>query len=386
MASPLQSAPDDAAAGGRSGSGRRGRAVDRSAAQVLAIGGAGVAGAAAASGTAPWPFLAVSAAVWLLVVGTFARLRAAAGERAPPGLATRVTLLRGWFISALAGFVVAPPRSGAMAWAPGALYTVAALCDLADGYVARRRGEVTVVGARLDVAVDALGLVVGTLVAIALGQLPAWYLALGAAYYLFHGGLRWRARRGRPVHLDRLRPSRFTRQFAGCQMGLVATALFPVVGPPGTTITAALFMAPPLILFVRDWLVVTGRLDPMQGTERLGRAGELMVAILPVPLRLAGSAAVALLVAGGALSPALLLLAGLVALGVLTRLGAFAAAVAVALVLRAHPSAVAVVAFTALVALILTGAGRFALWSPEDRLMLRRAGEGRPEESISLQI
>jgi CDP-diacylglycerol--glycerol-3-phosphate 3-phosphatidyltransferase len=360
--------------------------MDRSAARVLAVGGVGVAGAAATSGTAPWPFLAVSAVVWLMVAGTFARLRAAAGERAPPGLATRLTLLRGWLISALAGFVLAPPPSGTMAWAPGVLYTVAALCDLADGYVARRRGEVTAVGARLDVAVDALGLVVGTLVAIVLGRLPGWYLTLGSAYYLFHGGLRWRARRGRPVHLDRLRPSRFTRQFAGCQMGLVATALFPVVGPPGTAITAALFMAPPLILFVRDWLVVTGRLDPMQGAERLGRVGELMVAVLPVPLRLAGSAALAVLVAGGALPPAFLALAALIALGVLTRLGAFAAAVAVALLLRAHPSAVAFVAFTALVALILTGAGRFALWSPEDRLMLRRAGESPPDRNISLQI
>jgi hypothetical protein len=172
-----------------------------------------------------------------------------------------------------------------------------------------------------------------------------------------------------------MRPSLYTRQFAGCQMGLVATALFPVLGPPGTTITAALFMTPSLALFVRDWLVVTGRLDPDRGAAWMGRFGTALVGALPRPLRVIASGGLGALVGWGAFSPLVLVLAAFVGLGVLTRLSAFAAAVAVALLLSEQPSPIAFVTFTALVALLLTGAGPAALFSPEDRLMLRRAGD-----------
>jgi CDP-diacylglycerol--glycerol-3-phosphate 3-phosphatidyltransferase len=343
-----------------------------SAAWIFASGAAALAAVSSAFGLT---FLAGAAATWLWVVITLTRIRGAEGDFRPLGLATRLTLLRGWLVSAVAGFAVAPAFDGLAAWAPGVLYTVAALCDLVDGYLARKRGEVSAVGARLDVAVDALGLVCGPLAAVALGRLPIWYLALGAAYYVFFGELWLRARRGRPVHLDRLRPSRYTRQFAGCQMGLVATALFPVVGPPATTITAAVFMATPLLLFVRDWLVVVGRLDPDEGARRMGRVGHLLVAVFPLPLRLLGAAGVAALVGAGDLAAPVMVLAATVALGILTRVTSFAAAVAVGLMLPAATGPLPFLTFTALVTLILTGAGPGALWSPEDRLMLRRAGE-----------
>jgi CDP-diacylglycerol--glycerol-3-phosphate 3-phosphatidyltransferase len=350
-------------------------AADGTSLRVMFSGTAALAAATVLAGR-PLPFLVGATAAWLVLSWTLAQARASEpGGAGPLGLATQLTLLRAWLVSAVAGFVLAPPRAGALAWAPGLLYTVAALCDLVDGYVARRRGEVSAVGARLDVAADALGLVIGPLAAVVLGRLPVWYLALGAAYYLFHGGLALRRRRGRPVHLERLRPSRYTRQFAGCQMGLVSTALFPVVGPPATTITAALFMTAPLVLFVRDYLVVTGRLDPDRGDELMRRVGMVLVSTLPLPLRVIAAAGLATLAGSGALPSVLLVAAILVALGVLTRITAFAAAVGVALVLASDPSAAGLVTFTALAALILTGAGPVAMWSPEDRLMLRRAGE-----------
>jgi CDP-diacylglycerol---glycerol-3-phosphate 3-phosphatidyltransferase len=348
---------------------------DQSSVRTLIVGLAACAAAAVAHDGAALPFLVAASIVWLAVAGTFGQLRVATAERAPVGLATAVTLLRGWLIGAVAGFIPDPPHHGVTAWAPAVLYTVAALCDFVDGYLARRRGEVTLVGARLDVVVDGLGLLVGSMAAVALGRLPVWYLALGLAYYLFHGGLWLRRYRGLPVHLDRMRPSLYTRQFAGCQMGLVATALFPVLGPPATTITAALFMAPSLVLFGRDWLVVTGRLDPDRAAAGMGRLGTALADQLPPPLRLIAGAGVGVLVGAGGLSPLVIVLGAFVALGVLTRLSAFSAAVAVALLLAEQPSPIAVVTFTALVTLLLTGAGPAALFSPEDRLMLRRAGE-----------
>ena len=211
------------------------------------------------------PFLAGAVPVWLFVVGLLRRLRVQEGETGPAGLATALTLGRGWLICALAGFVLAPPRDGVLAWMPAALYTTAALCDLVDGYVARRREEESVVGGRLDVAMDALGLVIAPLAAIRLDRLPPWYLLMGAAYYLFHGGLWLRRRWGLVADFSRVPPSRITRMYAGHQMGLVAATLFPVLAPPATTILATLFMVPSLGLFLRDWLVSIGRLDPHDG-------------------------------------------------------------------------------------------------------------------------
>jgi hypothetical protein len=198
---------------------------------------------------------------------------------------------------------------------------------------------------------------------------------LGVAYYLFHGGLWLRARRGRPVHLERLRPSLYTRQFAGIQMGLVATALYPFVSRPATTITAALFLTPSLVLFARDWLVVVGRLDATRGAEVMGRLGNFLLGTLPIPLRLTATGGLLILVSTGPASPALLALAALVALGILTRVSAFVASVALCGLLAQQPSPLSLITFTALVALLLTGAGPVALWSPEDHLFLRRVGE-----------
>jgi CDP-diacylglycerol---glycerol-3-phosphate 3-phosphatidyltransferase len=213
-------------------------------------------------------------------------------------------------------------------------------------------------------------------VAMALGRLPPWYLLLSLAYYLFEGGLWLRARRGLPVHRERLRPSGYSRVYAGLQMGFVATVLFPVLGPPATSIAATLFMLPTGTLFVRDWLVGTGRLDPRSPRylQLIARTEQLLFAELPLPLRVAAAGGLGVLVAQGGLGPGFLGLALLLLVGLVTRLAAFLASVWLALLLAREPSAVVVVTFLATVTLLLLGGGRAALWSPEERLFLRRAG------------
>jgi CDP-diacylglycerol--glycerol-3-phosphate 3-phosphatidyltransferase len=347
--------------------------MDRSALAALVTGLFAICGGAALRGASALLFAGPATLVWLGVVGTLARLRAREKDPRPLGWATRLTLLRGWMISAVAGFLLALPRPGWEAWVPGALYTAAALCDLVDGYVARRLNDVSVVGGKLDVAMDGLGLVVAPTAAVVFGRLPFWYLAVGVAYYLFHGGLWWRATRGLPAHPERMISSRYTRQFAGCQMGLVATALFPVLGPPGTTITAALFMTPNLALFLRDWLVVSGRLDP--ASARFPPMLERVAGALGLPLRMAGAAGIGFLVWAGTLPVLMLALAAVIAMGVFTRLTSFATGIMVAYLLAVRPLPVALATFTVLMMLMLVGAGRAALFSPEDRWMLRRAGE-----------
>jgi phosphatidylglycerophosphate synthase len=316
-------------------------------------------------------FLAGALPVWAIVLGTLRWLRAQE-PAAPIGWATRLTVLRGLLLGALAGCIALPAR-GWLAWAPAVLYTTAAVCDLVDGYVARRRGEVTALGGRLDVAMDALGLLVAPLVGVSLGRLPPWYLLLGATYYLFQAGLWLRRRRGLPVHADRLRPNPYARMFAGYQMGLVATALFPVLPPSGTWIGATLFMLPTLALFAREWLVVTGRLGPEALMPALRAAAGFLGKLLPL-LRTGAALGVLALVMKGALAPAVLFPAALVAAGVAARLSAFAAAASLTFALAPGLAPLPLATFLAMVIVLMAGGGRAVLWNPEERWLLVRAG------------
>lgn len=317
-------------------------------------------------------FLVAALPVWLLVLGIFLWLRRH-DPRAKIGVATAVTLLRGVLLGAIAGCLPLPAR-GWVAWAPGLLYTTAALGDLLDGYLARRLDQVSALGGRLDVALDALGLLVAPLAAVVLGRLPPWYLLLGATYYVFQGALALRRRLALPIHDERLRPTPHARMFAGYQMGLVATVLYPVLGPPGTSIAATLFMIPTLVLFGREWMVVTGRLDPEAGRAAVAAGRRLLSLGLPV-LRAGVAAALVVLCVRRQLSPPALVAAALLAAGILTRLAAFAAGVALALILPGGPGPL--LAYVAALMLLLAGGGRASLWSPEDRWLFARAGAPR---------
>ncbi|MFZ1956443.1 MAG: CDP-alcohol phosphatidyltransferase family protein, partial [Desulfobacterales bacterium] len=179
------------------------------------------------------------------------------------GLANGITVVRGVLVSVLACFWNWPatiPFSihHSFAWLPGVIYIAAALLDLVDGMVARHTDHVTRLGERLDTLFDALGLLTAVLAGIFLNQLPLSYLAVALAYYVFSAGIRVRRRVGRMV--IPLEPRRAARLIAGFNMGFVGTALLPIYRPPATTIAAMVFMAPLLAGFLRDWLVVSGRI------------------------------------------------------------------------------------------------------------------------------
>lgn len=204
-------------------------------------------------------FAAPALAAWLIAAVTLWRARALATATAPLSLPTWITLGRGLLSCLVAGFALLP-AAGVVRWAPAALYAVAALADRADGGLARRRGAVTALGAHLDGAMDALGLLAAPVCAVAWGRLPPWYLALGAAYYVYQGAIGARRWLGLPVFSERLTRRPLTRIFAGLQMTLVAAALPPVLPAAIVTPLATLLMLPTLAFFARDWLILVGRL------------------------------------------------------------------------------------------------------------------------------
>ncbi len=298
------------------------------------------------------------------------------------GAANWLTLGRGSAVVALSGFLPAaagqdPSRTAA--WAPGLLYLGLSAADLLDGWIARRQGRETLLGRELDMTVDAAGLLVASLLAVLAGRLPATYLLVGLAYYLFRGGIWLRQRRGLP--LVPLQPRPYARIIAGFQMGLVGVALLPLVPASFTRTAALLFMTPLLAGFLRDWLVVSARLatDQRQRSRLDDRVACFWEFLLPPGLRLL-LVAVAVAEWSGRLGLftddwwrlVFCGLVGLAAAGCLPRLAALALVLLLAFAVHPPGGTIPLAVFTIAVLLMLTGPGPVSLWAPEEALLYRR--------------
>lgn len=171
-------------------------------------------------------------------------------------LANCVTLCRGLLICGLGGFTSYSQFHGFSAWVPSMLYASAAVADSLDGWIARVRKEASPAGEVLDREVDALGTLVAAILAYQYGRLPAFYLPVSAAYYVFSLAIWLRMKHGKPVHP--LLPSARRRAVGNFQAVSLALLLAPLLGPTeGFWVAVALTVAVSLS-FVRDWMAVIG--------------------------------------------------------------------------------------------------------------------------------
>lgn len=318
------------------------------------------------------------------------------------GWGNSLTLMRGLAISLVAGFLLSPWPEGALAWLPMLLYTTADVADYFDGYLARVTHHATRLGERLDMEFDGLGMLIVSLLAVWYRQLPWWYLSLGLARYLFVFGLWWREKRGLRVY--EMTPSVHRRIFAGFQMGFMSAVLWPIMPPAGATITGTIFATATAVSFLRDWLVAIGWIDPQAKRHQRARRRvyRLMTYWLPPLWRLGlvGGTAVILTHLSPTWQPAAWvdLLAswrlpgpGLWAVGGAIVLAAAGTAVALGVMgrlfslLLVFPLGFDIItrgltpanglALACAVILMLLGTGPLSLWQPEERFMVRRAGE-----------
>ena len=304
------------------------------------------------------------------------------------GAATWITLLRAAAIVALAGFLplAVQPNLGLLtqerlAWASGIIYLGISMLDLLDGYVARRQGRETKLGQRLDIVTDAAGLLLASLLAVALGRLPIIYLLVGLSYYPFVFGIWLRQRRALPVVALQSRP--YARIIAGCQMGLVAMALLPIFKPMFTYLAASIFMTPLLIGFLRDWLVVSCRIktDADQQSRLDYWMRSLAMKPLPLALRLIIFTGGLSTLAGNSVFQTHLpwqlahsLFCLLAALGFMGR----SAALFLILLLGSSQSPFGITflsttLFATAAALMLVGTGTMSIWMPEETILYRRS-------------
>jgi CDP-diacylglycerol---glycerol-3-phosphate 3-phosphatidyltransferase len=296
------------------------------------------------------------------------------------GAANELTLFRGWLIAACTGFLALTPLPYTVALLAALLYSVAAIADRLDGWIARRRKCCTELGSKLDTAYDALGLLVVPLLAVLQHKLLPSYLLVSIAYYLFVAGLAWRSARKLPQYP--LLPSTLRRTLAGMQMGVVAFSLWPALNSTLTQLTGLAFMTPLLLGFVVDWCVVSGRLRAgSKAAAFLYEALPLMVARWLLPLL----RVLWLLLCGywfaqytqlHALSPLPLVLASsalCLALGLLTHLSALAFLLCMNFL--SPPSTVLDAAVVIISALLLQlGSGHYSLWQADQRWLQRQDG------------
>lgn len=186
-----------------------------------------------ASAGYPWTAAAVFAAMMAIVVA------AARAHHPFPrfGAANRVTMVRAALL-ALVSALLLEPASAIVAWAVVAATVVLAALDGLDGWLARRTGLASDFGARFDVEVDALLILVLSLFVWQHDKAGVWVLACGLMRYGFVAAgwvMPWLAGplpptlRGKSVAVG---------QFAG--LGL---ALAPVVPTPASSVIAAITLA-----------------------------------------------------------------------------------------------------------------------------------------------
>jgi len=211
--------------------GQTAKALAPAAAAFVAV-GAGLA----AAGLLPLETRAVAAIAFLVAaVATLAGWRRS-GARF--GLASRVTLLRLALIAWIAGLAAATWQPGVGWWAAG-LGLVALVLDGVDGWLARRRGEVSPFGARLDMEADAAAILVLAAAALAWGRAGPWVLLAGGLRYAFvAAGWAW-PRLARPL------PPRPRRRLAMvvCYAALALALAPPFAGPAAAGLAAFAVLA-----------------------------------------------------------------------------------------------------------------------------------------------
>ncbi|MDP3716488.1 MAG: CDP-alcohol phosphatidyltransferase family protein [Acidobacteriota bacterium] len=197
--------------------------------QVLLASGVGAFALAVASPAAASVF-AVMMAVAATTVGAhhpFARF----------GPANYVTMLRAAVVSRAATLLL-EPTSHEVAWfVVGATACLAALDGL-DGWLARRTGLASMFGARFDVEVDALLILVLSLFVWRYDKAGVWVLACGLMRYAFVAA-GWVL----PWMNNPLKPTLRGKSVAVAQFAGLGLALAPVVPAPASAVVAAVTLA-----------------------------------------------------------------------------------------------------------------------------------------------
>lgn len=166
------------------------------------------------------------------------------------GPANQITTLRAALASLMGGFVGAP--DGALvAWTAAGLGVLITLLDGVDGWFARRTGMSSAFGARFDMEVDALLILLLSILAWRHDKAPVWIVLSGALRYafVFAGWLVRRMRQPLPA-------SRRRQTVCVVQVACLIAVMLPRIQAPVSTSIAAIALLTLIYSFAVDtwWL------------------------------------------------------------------------------------------------------------------------------------
>jgi phosphatidylglycerophosphate synthase len=166
------------------------------------------------------------------------------------GPANQMTTVRAMLVALVASLVGEPRLPVVAASAAGAALAVTVL-DAVDGWLARRSGMSSAFGARFDMEVDALLVMVLSILVWQYGKAGAWVLLSGLFRYVFLVAGWLRPWLNRP-----LKPSRRRQAICVVQIVGLTLALVPVITPPASTLLSAIALAALVYSFLVDivWL------------------------------------------------------------------------------------------------------------------------------------
>lgn len=154
------------------------------------------------------------------------------------GFANTVTAIRAAMVSLIAATVFYPDAWRSISDAPwtfAALVLVALALDGVDGYLARRYGQESDLGARFDMEIDALLIFCLSAAAYLLGKAGAWVLTIGLMRYAFV-----LAQYPLPRLGGALPPSMRRKLVCVVQIGVLCAILVPSVALPLSSWLAAI--------------------------------------------------------------------------------------------------------------------------------------------------
>jgi phosphatidylglycerophosphate synthase len=154
------------------------------------------------------------------------------------GPANAVTLIRAGLVALITATLFAPAPSGDAALLIGGLAFLILALDGVDGWLARRTGLASTFGARFDLEIDALFVLVLSALAFTHDKAGPWVLLIGAMRYAFFFAGRLTPKLEAPLPESMRRKAVCVIQIAA--LGLL---LLPQVHPPHSVWIAAMSLA-----------------------------------------------------------------------------------------------------------------------------------------------
>jgi len=194
-------------------------------------------------------------------------------------LPNALTLLRIFFIPLLLAVLLrkqisleTPWVTLSKEWLALAIFLVAALTDLLDGIIARRRGQISTLGTLLDPVADKLLISAAFISLVELHQIPAWMVVVIVGREFAVSGLRSiAAAEGYTIQASELGKTKMTMQVIAVSLLLVGSQWTPfrVLGLVAVWLVVVFAVVSAADYFRKFWRQVDSRFKVRRRRERL---------------------------------------------------------------------------------------------------------------------